>query len=180
MISNFFEESGIDVGIVLLVLIFLVVIYTVLMIYWLIRSRKMFQRYEVFMRGRNAATLEEKLAELIDRVNNLQNQDMANKDVLRIVNRNQVNTYQKTGVKKYNAFEGMGGMASFALALLDLNNNGYIINVIHSRSSCYTYLKEIKDGECEVTLGAEEKAALAQAMKKKDRFYEAEKKSEEP
>ena len=111
MISNFFEESGIDVGIVLLVLIFLVVIYTVLMIYWLIRSRKMFQRYEVFMRGRNAATLEEKLAELIDRVNNLQNQDMANKDVLRIVNRNQVNTYQKTGVKKYNAFEGMGGMA---------------------------------------------------------------------
>ena len=70
-------------------------------------------------------------------------------------------------------------MASFALALLDLNNCGFIINVIHSRSSCYTYLKEIRDGECEVTLGAEEKAALAQAMKKKDRFYEAEKKNEE-
>ena len=176
MISNFFEESGIDVGIVLLVLIFLVVIYTVLMIYWLIRSRKMFQRYDVFMRGKNAATLEEKLAELIDRVNNLQNQDMANKDVLRIVNRNQVNTYQKTGVKKYNAFEGMGGMASFALALLDLNNNGFILNVIHSRSSCYTYLKEIKNGECEVALGAEERAALMQAMKKKDRFYDKDEK----
>ena len=67
-------------------------------------------------------------------------------------------------------------MASFALALLDLNNNGFILNVIHSRSSCYTYLKEIRNGECEVALGAEERAALMQAMKKKDRFYDQDEK----
>lgn len=177
--SKILSELGIDPGILLLVLLGLVVVYTVLMIFWIIRSRRVFHRYEVFMSGKKAESLEDLVAELMDKVTFLQNQDMGNKDVLRILNRNQTNTYQKTGITKYNAFEGMGGMASFALALLDLNNCGFIINVIHSRSSCYTYLKEIRDGECEVTLGAEEKAALAQAMKKKDRFYEAEKKNEE-
>ena len=174
--SKLFSDWGIDPGIVVLVLLCLVIIYTVFMIYWLIRSGKMFRRYEIFMRGKNAESLEDKLARLMDQVESLQNQDMANKDVLRILNRNQVNTYQKTGVKKYNAFDGMGGMASFALALLDLNNNGFILNVIHSRSSCYTYLKEIQNGECEVALGAEERAALMQAMKKKDRFYDQDEK----
>ena len=97
---------------------------------------------------------------------------MANKDMLRVLNRKQINAYQKTGIRKYNAFEGMGGMASFAIALLDLENNGIILNVIHSRNSCYTYLKEIREGECEVALSAEEKAALMQATRKKDRFYD--------
>ena len=126
----------------------------------------------MFMRGRDAASLEDVISELIENVNRLQEQDVANKDVLRVINRNQVNTFQKSGVVKYNAFEGMGGQASFALALLDLNNSGIMLNVIHSRSACYTYLKEIKNGECEVVLGAEERMALMQAMKKKDRFYE--------
>ena len=170
--SKILSELGIDPGILLLVLLGLVVVYTVMMIFWIIRSRKVFHRYEVFMSGKKAESLEDLVAELMDKVTFLQNQDMANKDVMRILNRNQVNTYQKTGVTKYNAFEGMGGMASFALALLDLNNNGFVINVIHSRSSCYTYLKEIKNGSCEVALGAEEKTALMQAMRKRDRFYD--------
>jgi len=168
--------KGLSNTTLLMILLVLVIIYTVLMIYWLIRSNRVFQRYDAFMRGKDAASLENLLAELLFKVENLQNQDMANKDVLRILNRNQVNTYQKTGLTKYNAFEGMGGNASFALALLDLNNNGFVMNVIHSRSSCYTYIKEIKSGSCEVTLGAEEKSALMQAMRKRDRFYEQDEK----
>jgi len=171
MNSQFFEKLGVDPGLILLILLCLVVIYTVLVVYWIIHSRKVFQRYEIFMKGRNAVSLEDALAELIDKVEHLQNQDMTNKDIMRILNRNQQSTYQKTGVKKYNAFEGMGGTASFALALLDLNNSGILLNVIHSRSSCYTYLKEIREGECEVALSSEEKEALSDAMKKKDRFH---------
>ena len=163
--SKILSELGIDSGLLLLILLFLVVIYTVLMIYWLVRSRKMFQRYEVFMRGKDAASLEDLLAQLTFKIENLQNQDMANKDMLRVINRNLVNSYQKTGITKYNAFDGMGGMASFALALLDLNNNGFILNVIHSRSSCYTYLKEIKNGICEeAPLAEEERISLEMAL----------------
>ncbi len=172
MKSDLLSNWGIDPGIVMLVLIGMVLILTGLIIYYVFRSNRLFRDYERFMRGKNGADLESTLHELSSKTERLQNQDMANKDMLRVLNRKQINAYQKTGIKKYNAFEGMGGMASFAIALLDLENNGIILNVIHSRNSCYTYLKEIREGECEVALSAEEKAALMQATRKKDRFYD--------
>ncbi len=53
---------------------------------------------------------------------------------------------------------------SFALAMLDKSNNGYVINAIHSREGCYTYAKEIIKGESYITLGEEEKKALDKAI----------------
>ena len=73
-------------------------------------------------------------------------------------------TYSKTGIVKYDAFNEMGGKLSFALALLDNRNNGFIINAMHSREGCYTYVKEIINGESYITLGDEEKKALDKAI----------------
>ena len=72
--------------------------------------------------------------------------------------------YSKTGIIKYDAFNEMGGKLSFALALLDNTNNVFIINAIHSHEGCYTYIKEIVNGESYITLGEEEKKALANAI----------------
>ena len=72
--------------------------------------------------------------------------------------------YQKMGLVKYDAFHQMGGQLSFSLALLDENNNGFIINSVHSTDGCYSYTKEIKNGICSISLGTEEAEALAMAM----------------
>ena len=68
------------------------------------------------------------------------------------------------GLVKYDAFRQMGGQLSFSLALLDENHNGFIINSVHSTEGCYSYTKEIKNGECKISLGQEEAEALAIAM----------------
>ncbi len=68
------------------------------------------------------------------------------------------------GLIKYDAFHQMGGQLSFSLALLDEYNNGFIINSVHSTDGCYSYTKEIKNGESLITLGKEEAEALAIAM----------------
>ena len=73
-------------------------------------------------------------------------------------------TFQKIGVVKYDAFHEMGGKLSFALAMLDKENNGFVMNAIHSSDGCYTYVKEIVKGESYVVLGEEEKEALRQAV----------------
>ena len=65
---------------------------------------------------------------------------------------------------KYDAFKEMGGKLSFALAMLDKENNGFVMNAIHSSDGCYTYVKEIVKGESYVVLGEEEKEALRQAV----------------
>ena len=72
--------------------------------------------------------------------------------------------YQKVGIVKYDAFHEMGGELSFALTMLDENNNGWIFNAMHSREGCYTYVKEIVKGESYVELAEEEAEALDKAI----------------
>lgn len=80
-------------------------------------------------------------------------------------------TYQKTGIVKYDAFDEMGGKLSFVLVLLDGRDNGILLNVMHSRDDCYTYIKEIKRGSSYVELSGEEQIALEKAMHQ-DRYFE--------
>ncbi len=80
-------------------------------------------------------------------------------------------TYQKTGIVKYDAFDEMGGKLSFVLVMLDGRDNGVLLNVMHSRDDCYTYIKEIKRGASYVELSTEEQLALEKAMHQDD-FYE--------
>ena len=80
-------------------------------------------------------------------------------------------TYQKTGIVKYDAFDEMGGKLSFVLVMLDGRDNGILLNVMHSRDDCYTYIKEIKRGSSYVELSAEEQIALEKAMHQ-DRYFE--------
>lgn len=65
---------------------------------------------------------------------------------------------------KYDAFREMSGKLSYALALLDKNNNGFMVNSMYSREGCYSYVKEIIKGESYITLSEEEQEALKMAI----------------
>ena len=41
-----------------------------------------------------------------------------------------------------------------------LKNTGFVLNAMHSREGCYTYIKEIIKGESYIPLGAEEKKII--------------------
>ena len=75
---------------------------------------------------------------------------------------------------KYDAFHEMGGKLSFSLALLDQKNDGFIINAMHSREGCYTYIKEILNGNSIIVLADEEREALNIALGKKEKMIEKE------
>ena len=75
-----------------------------------------------------------------------------------------VTCYQKIGLVKYDAFKEIGGKLSFVLVLLTDENNGFIINSMHSsREGCFTYAKEVVNGEAFVILSEEEQQALDEA-----------------
>ena len=60
---------------------------------------------------------------------------------------------------------GDDGIAvAYALALLDRENTGLILNAVHSRDNCFLYLKEIVKGESYVMLSQEEVEALRKAV----------------
>ena len=73
---------------------------------------------------------------------------------------------QKVGVVKYNAYKDAGNDLSFAVALLDENDNGIVFNGIYSREMSNIYCKPILSGVCKYNLTEEEKEALKNAMRK--------------
>ena len=160
-------SMGIDISVLISILLILILILTVIVVVVLIRMEKIYKRYDFFMRGKDAETLEDKIVEIYARMREFQDQDLENRDIMKVINKNVVSSLQKTGLVKYNAFDGMGGQSSFALAVLDQTNSGFLINAMHSRTSCYVYIKEIKEGEPDSPLGKEEKDALEIALKSK-------------
>ncbi len=119
----------------------------------------------MFMRGKDAETLEDTILDLMDEAAFLRSEDRANKDLIESMEEQVKAGYQKTGIVKYNAFKGMGGNLEFlGCALLDDNNTGFVLNSVHSREGCYLYMKDVVEGKTEVLLGSEEKEALERAL----------------
>jgi len=71
---------------------------------------------------------------------------------------------QKIGFIKYNAFENIGNDLSFALTLLDGNNNGICISSIYGRSESRIFSKPIVKGKSLVSLSQEELESLNEAL----------------
>ena len=129
-----------------------------------IKMNKLYRRYDLFMRGKDAETLEDTMIEILNQLKEMNTKDRATKDMMRVLSKQVKDSFQKFGFVKYNAFKGMGGNLSFVLAMLDNNNSGFILDAVHSREGCYMYLKEVEEGATETVLGSEEQEALEQAL----------------
>lgn len=70
---------------------------------------------------------------------------------------------QKIGMVRYNAFNDVGSDLSFALAILDNDNNGFVLNAIYARNSSNIYAKPIENGTSRYTLSEEEIKAVSRA-----------------
>lgn len=182
--SPMLELLGIDPAIIFGILFLLIIILLILLIVAMVKIKNANRRLDSFMRGRHAESLEDTMIDLITEIERLKASDAQKRRDIKRINDNLLVTYQKQGIVKYDAFNEMGGKLSFAIALLDKSNNGFIINSMHSREGCYTYIKEIVKGESYILLGEEERKALQKAMDEEElmedlkEFKELDKKQE--
>lgn len=170
MNSLFLERIGLgsfDLGYLFIAVAVLAVIMLAVMILLIVQIKKVNRlkwRLDKFLMGKDGMSLEQDIIGLCEDNKFLQNSAEKNKKDIRNLYKQIENAYQKMGLVKYDAFNQMGGQLSFSLALLDENDNGFIINSVHSTEGCYSYTKEIKNGVSAISLGTEEAEALAIAM----------------
>ena len=165
--SNFLNQIGlakVDIGYILLMFVIVFIFLIVLNIISLVKIKNLNKRLRKFMKGKDARSLENEINGLYEDNKFLKNMVDNNKKDIRDLNRRFAKAFQKIGLVKYDAYQQMGGLLSFSLALLDEDNNGLILNSVHSTEGCYTYTKEVRMGECKLELSNEEKVALDQAM----------------
>ena len=171
MNNSFLSNIGmgnLDIGIVLLVIAVILLAVLVLSIVNICSISKLNKKYKKFMTGKSAKSLENEIVGLFEDNKFLRSSIEKNKKDIRILYKNMESTFQKLGIIKYDAFNQMGGKLSFCVALLDENDNGFIINSVHSTEGCYSYTKQIIRGQSDIDLGKEEKQALDMAMQSEE------------
>lgn len=167
MTSKLFETigiGGIDVGYLFIGMAACILILFILLVVQINKAGKLKNRMDKFMKGKDAKSLEKDIVGLYEDNKFLKISVDKNKKDIRTLYKNMESAFQKVGIVKYDAFRQMGGQLSFSLALLDENNNGFVLNSVHSTEGCYTYTKEIINGESAISLGEEEQKALSMAM----------------
>ena len=75
---------------------------------------------------------------------------------------------QKVGLVRYNAFKDVGSDLSFAMALLDGNDTGVVLNGLYGSESSNIFAKPVKNGVSKYQLSEEEKEALEIAEQSKN------------
>ena len=159
------EYLGFDSDYIIIGLVAVCLILLICVIINFVQMHKLKKKYKVFLSGKNAKSLEETLIRRLRQVDDLNDANAENEKNIKKLFANMQPTIQKFGLVKYDAFNEMGGKLSFSLALLSQTNNGFVMNAVHSREGCYTYVKEIIDGHSVISLAEEEQEALDMAMK---------------
>lgn len=167
MNSNFLNMvglGGIDAGYLLLGLFIINVILLILLIVAFVQINSFKKKYKKFMLGKDGGSLEKDIMTLYEDNKFIKLNVSENRDNIKELFKKHETALQKIGLVKYDAFKEMGGKLSFALVLLDENNDGFLMNSVHSSDGCYSYTKRIKNGDSEIALSNEEKVAVERAV----------------
>lgn len=170
MISIFLTSNGIDpfyvkAGIVALILILFLVLL-IMQIRLMGKFKKLYRTYDRFMRGKDMESMEETVLAQFERIEALEKSNEEKNRQIESIFENLQHVYQKTGLVKYDAFREMSGKLSYAVALLDKEDNGILVNSMYSREGCYSYVKTISGGKCSIEMSEEEQKALKIAVNK--------------
>ena len=100
MNNSILYDLGFDPIFIILGLVVLVAILAILVVVQIVKTSKLAKRYDKFMRGRDAESLENVFAKALADIRLLQAEDRANKDALKVINKVLVKSFHKTGLVK--------------------------------------------------------------------------------
>lgn len=150
------------------VLIFLLLVGFIVMI---IKLSTLNKKYRDFMKKvGNGKNLEEDLETYMYRVEKVEKQNAEISTYIKNLDEDLTRCIQKVGIVRYNAFKDTGSDLSFALALLDENDNGVVLNGIYSREMSNIYAKPVEHGKSNYTISEEESQAIQKAMSSENRI----------
>ena len=160
MISEFLK-SNIFAFLISGLVLLLIILYIITIVY----ISKLNKKYKKLIKKlSNGENIEEVLNNYFNQVEDVQNKNL---EIIKYCDKlkNEISIcIKKIGMVRYNAFKDTGSDLSFALALLNDNNDGIILNGIYSREMSNIYAKQIRAGKSNNKLSEEEVKALEIAV----------------
>lgn len=144
---------------VMIILLFILYLVNV------IKLSKLNKNYRAFLKRIGKGTdLSDTLNEYMDKTEQVQQRNQEIIEYCKRINEDMTKCIQKVGIVRYSAFKDTGSDLSFALALLDNDNNGVVLNGIYSREMSNIYAKPVQAGNSTYTMSEEEKQAVEKAI----------------
>ena len=147
----------------------MLVILGIVVIVELIAILLIHKRYISFMKKLgNGNNVDELLKNYIAEVKAIKKDNTEIKNYYTKLDSDMASCIQKIGLVRYNAFKDVGSDLSFAIALLDGNDDGIVFNGIYGSESSNIYAKPIKKKKSSYQLSQEEEYALEIAEQAKN------------
>ncbi|MBM6761615.1 DUF4446 family protein [Megamonas hypermegale] len=163
MLNQFMQDN---LAIILIAMTILLVLLIILSIVTLVKLSSTKKRYKMLVNGATGEDLENIIADNIAQMNELVvKNNKIDEDYAAMRNLFE-KSLQKIAVYRFSAFHDMGGDMSYAVAMLDHNNNGVIFSSIFGRQESCTYVKPVENGISKYPLSEEENKVLQEAMAK--------------
>ena len=128
------------------------------------RLNRLTKKYKYFMNGEDGGSLELRLStevrELRDMVTSSENM-LHQQELLATM---QLQSFQKVGLVRYDAFDDTGDKLSFSLTVLDGKNNGFILSSLAGHDTSRIYAKQVVNGQCKEALSSEEAESINMAL----------------
>lgn len=144
----------------------ILIVVTIINIIMLTKTNK---KYLKFMKQLgNGSNLDEMLRDYLKDVKEIKKDNSEIKAYYTKLDSDIASCIQKVGLVRYNAFRDVGSDLSFAIALLDGNDTGVVLNGLYGSDSSNIYAKPIKGGTSTYQLSDEEQYALEIAEQNKN------------
>lgn len=152
-----------NVSIFILASFILNIILIFLLVFNLSATSSLKDKYKKLTKGMTGKNIESILFDHMERIENVSKEFEGYNSKLNILDNKLSFGIQKVGFIRYSAFSDVGSDLSYSVALLDQNDNGFILTGIHGRSESYSYAKSVKNGVSNYHLSTEEEQALERA-----------------
>lgn len=144
-----------------------------LIIFLLIRYTKKVKKYKqmfekTLSKFNSEKGIKNEFLNLYDRIDKLENNEENIKNQITVINEKNKKAINNIKVLKYNAYDEAGSKLSFALAMINEENNGILFNEIHSKHGSNMYVKEINNGTVKERVSNEEQQVIENACNKEE------------
>ncbi|MCC7160380.1 DUF4446 family protein [Candidatus Nomurabacteria bacterium] len=127
---------------------------------WIFVTEKRLKR---FFLGKKAKDLEDTIIMLETEIKNLSKARESIEKELSVMNAKLKKSIRGLEVIRFNPFPDQGSNQSFAIGMLNEENDGLVVSSLYSRDRMSVFAKPIKNGQSPYELSVEEKEALQKA-----------------
>ena len=158
-------EGFFSSNILMIVILVINVLIFVLYVLSNIKLSKLRKNYSDFMaklgKGENIDIM---IKDYVSQVQDIKQENKEIEKYCEVLENKENKCLQKIGLVRYNAYKDTGSNLSFAVAILDGENSGIVLNGIYTRDSSNIYCKNVEKGESSYALSKEENEAIYKAI----------------